>query len=378
MSSPDIKDLQIERIEVIPVRVPLDKVYEGSFYKMDARCTIVTRVYTACGIVGESYNGDTDAEQPLIVRIITDELSPALLGKSAASVESCWEAMQPATYDILRDRSLSLQAIACVDAAIWDAYGKAVGAPLYQLWGGYRDRLPAICIGGYYTSTYDDIPKMIANYRDLGFGGCKFKVGRLSAAEDATRTRLAREAAGDDFVLMVDANQGFTRQAAIEFCRLTADLDITWFEEPCQWFNDQRDMRDVRLITGVPITAGQSEHSRNGFRTLLTDGAIDYCNADSSWIGGATEWRRIANMALLFGIQMAHHEELQVAGHLLASIPHGSYAEAFDPVRDPVFWKMFANRLPFENGDYVLPSGPGLGMELDWDFIRHHAAVTVS
>lgn len=78
-------------------------------------------------------------------------------------------------------------------------------------------------------------------------------------------------------------------------------------------------------------------------------------------------------MALLYGIQMAHHEELQVAGHLLAAIPHGSYAEAFDPVRDPVFWKMFANRLPFENGDYLLPQGPGLGVELDWDFIRRYA-----
>jgi D-galactarolactone cycloisomerase len=368
----DAKDLTIERIEVVPVRVPLGQTFQGSHYSMDSRCTIVTRLYTAGGIVAEVYNGDTDAEQAVIVKILEDEIIPALLGHSALDVEACWERMLPSTYDILRDRSLALQAMACADTAIWDAIGQAVGLPLVKLWGGYRDRLPSICIGGYYTDDESDIARQIERYRSLGFGGCKFKIGRLPPEDDARRTRLARAAAGDDFVLMVDANQGFTRAEAIRFAHLVEDLDIRWFEEPVGWLNDHLSMRDVRLVTGMQVTAGQSESSRAGLRDLIACGAIDACNCDASWIGGPSEWRRIAAIASAYEVDMAHHEEMQVSAHLLGSIPHGTYVEAFDPDRDPVFWTMFANRQEFIDGDYLVPQGPGLGLELDQDFIERY------
>jgi D-galactarolactone cycloisomerase len=370
----DPGDLAVERVEVIPVRVPLARRFAGSHYSMTTRCTIVTRVHTVGGIVGEAFNGDTDAEQPLIVRIIADEIAPRLTGMSAANIEGCWEAMLPPTYDILRDRSLALQAIACVDTALWDALGKALGSPLYQLWGGYRDRLPAICIGGYYSDDEGDIARQIGHYRELGFGGCKFKVGGLTPEADARRARLARQAAGPDFVLMVDANQGFTRAEAIRFARLTADLDIRWFEEPCRWLNDRLDMRDVRLAAGIPVAAGQSEPHRSGVRDLIATGAVDVCNCDASWIGGPSEWRRLAALAAVYEVEMAHHEEPQVSAHLLAAIPHGTYLETFDPERDPIFWNMIANRREFEDGHYLVPDGPGLGLELDWQYVDRHRA----
>jgi D-arabinonate dehydratase len=370
----DPAELTIERVEVVPVRAPLARRFQGSHYSMTTRCTIVTRVYTKGGIVGESYNGDTDEEQHRIVAILNDELAPAVLGSSALQIEARWQDMLPATFDILRDRSLSLQAMACLDSAMWDAIGKALGVPLYQLWGGYRDRLQAICIGGYYTDDLADVGRQIERYAELGFAGCKFKVGRLSPRDDANRVRLAREAAGDDFVLMVDANQGFTRSDAIEFARLIADYDIRWFEEPVQWLNDKLSMRDVRLATGMSVAAGQSEASRQGARDLMTSGAIDVCNSDASWIGGPSEWRRIAAIASAYEVQMGHHEEPQVAAHLLASIPHGTYVEAFDPERDPLFWSVIANRREFENGEYVVPDGPGLGLELDWEYIEKYRA----
>jgi D-arabinonate dehydratase len=365
-------DLTIEHIEVIPVRIPLSRVFQGSHYSMSSRCTIVTRVHTRNGLVSEIYNGDTDAEQDVIVDIIRNEIVPHLIGRTALSIESCWQAMLPPTYDILRDRSVSLQAMACLDSALWDLVGKALGAPLFQLWGGYRDRLPAICIGGYYSDDEADVARQIERYIDLGFAGCKFKVGRLTPAEDAHRTELARKAAGDEFVLMVDANQGFTRRGAIEFAQLTEHLNLRWFEEPVGWLNDRLSMRDVRMITGLQVVAGQSEDTRAGLRDLITAGAVDACNADASWIGGPSEWRRVAALASMYEVDMAHHEEPQISAHLLASIPHGTYLETFDPARDPIFWNMIANRQPFENGDYLVPQGPGFGLELDWDYIDRY------
>jgi D-galactarolactone cycloisomerase len=363
--------LTIDRIETIPLRVPLGRVYRGSHYQMTHRSTIVTRIHTREGIVGEAYAGDEDAGLFEIDEIIRDEIAPVLAGQDAFAVERCWELARPTTFDILRDRRLALVACACVDTAIWDAIGKALGQPLWRLWGGYRDAVPMISIGGYYDSPLT-IAEEIAVLRERGLAGMKFKVGGLSAEADARRFREARDAAGPDFVLAADANQGWTREEAIEFARLVADCDMHFFEEPCRWDNDRRAMRDVRYIAGVRTTAGQSEFSAGGCRDLMVDGAIDVCNFDASWSGGPSEWRRVAAMAQAFGVAMGHHEEPQVASHLLASVPHGTFVECFDPDRDPIWWNLVANRPPLVDGHLTLPTEAGLGWELDLDYIARY------
>jgi L-alanine-DL-glutamate epimerase-like enolase superfamily enzyme len=368
--------LTIERVETTALRVPLNKRYSGSAYSMINRCTIITRVHTCDGVVGEVYTGDTDAEQDALLRIIHEELAPALMGHSVMNPEGCWQAMQPATYNILRDRGLALQAIACLDTAIWDAFGKAVGLPAFRLWGACREALPIIGIGGYYGTDPGQLADQMARFVAMGVAGCKFKVGGASPAEDAERVRIARKAAGDGFVLIVDANQGYTRAQAVEFARRVADLDIRWFEEPCRWFNDLRWMRDVRQATALPVAAGQSEVTLPGVRDLIVEGAIDVCNFDSSWGGGPTIWRKVAGLAAAFGVEMAHHEEPQVAAHLLASIPHGTYVECFDADRDPIFWGLFANRPIIADGTYSLPPGAGFGLELDAAFIERYRVDT--
>jgi len=363
--------LTIRRIETIPIRVPLARVYRGSGYHMTHRSTVITRIHTEEGIVGEAYAGDEDASLSQIDGIIREEIAPRLTGQDAFASERCWELARPATYDILRDRRLGLVACACVDSAIWDAIGKALGQPLWRLWGGYRSAIPMISIGGYY-GTGVPIPEEIVELREMGLAGLKFKVGGLSPEEDAARFREAREAAGPDFILAADANQGYPVQDAIRFARLVADCDLAWFEEPCRWANDRRAMRDVRFGAPVRVSAGQTELSAAGCRDLMVEGSIDICNFDASWSGGPTEWRRVAAMATVFDVAMGHHEEPQVAAHLLASIPHGTVAECFHPDRDPIWWNLVANRPRLVDGMLHLSSAPGLGWELDGDFIEAH------
>jgi L-alanine-DL-glutamate epimerase-like enolase superfamily enzyme len=364
--------LTIEAIEVTPVVVPLDREYRGSYYFMRNRCTVVTRIVTREGIVGEAYAGDEDATLPDIVSVITKELAPRLVGEDGFAIERCWERGFPVTYDLLRDRRIGLVALASVDLALWDAIGKALKRPLWQLWGGYRDSIPVNIIGGYYGRDLDGIREEVAEWQELGLRGCKFKVGGKSPAEDAERVEAARAAGGDDFVLTIDANQGYTRMQALDLCRRVRDLDIRWFEEPCIWSNDARDMRDVRLAGGIPVCAGQSEHSPEGCRDLMELGAIDICNFDASWSGGYTSWRRMAAAAHLYSVELAHHEEPQVAAHLLASQPHGTYLEVFHPDRDPIWWRMIANRPDLVEGRLALPTAPGFGWELDQEFIEHY------
>jgi D-galactarolactone cycloisomerase len=364
----------ITRIETIPVRVPLDRVYRGSYYSMRNRCTIITRVYTADGAVGESYNGDADEEQGQVLSIITDEITPLLQGMDAWQVERCWQQMLPVTYNILRDRTLALQAMACVDSAIWDLIGKMMGQPLSRLWGAYADALPFIVIGGYYSDDPNAIDREAERYQELGVGGCKFKVGGRSPEEDAERTRRMRAAVGPDFIITVDANQGYHLRDAIRFAELTRECNLVWFEEPCGWMHDRTSMRDVRMITGVPTCAGQSEITPNGIKELMLTGSIDVCNFDASWSGGPSQWRRIAGMASVFGVRMAHHEEPQISAQLLASTSNGTYVESFLPERDPIFWNMIANRQELEGGMHPVPQGPGWGLVLDEDWIAKYRA----
>ncbi len=380
ITGPSPTDLTIEKIEFIPLVMPLPKTFRGSYYYMTHRCTIITRVYTKCGVVGECYNGDEYETQPEVLRILREEVAPRLIGMSAFSPEGCWEAALFPTFNILRDRKLALSAQACVDSAIWDAFGKAVGQPLYRLWGGAKDRLRVIAIAGYYEDgkTLGDYGAEMQMLQAMGLGGCKFKVGARAPAEDAERVRAARAAVGPEFKICVDANQGWELADAIAFARHISDLDIMWFEEPCRWYNDRRAMADVRRMAGIPVTAGQSECSRSGCRDLMIEGAIDFCNFDASWGGGPTEWRRVAGMAAAFGVTMAHHEEPQISAHLLGSIPHSACLEVFHPDRDPLFYELVANRNPFEDGHYAIPEGAGWGLVLDEAVIAKYRADNVS
>lgn len=367
----DRQSLRIDRIETIALRAPLARRFVGSAYSMTHRSTIVTRMSTSDGVVGQVYNGDTDAEQAVIVDIIHRELAPRIIGRSASDPEGAWAAMEPSTNDILRDRGLALQAIACLDTVIWDVLARAVGLPLHRLWGSVTDSLPMSVIGGYYHLDAGETQRIVAEYAQR-FSGMKFKVGGRSPAEDAARVGLARESAGPEFAIMVDANQGYSLPQAVDFARRTVDLGLRWFEEPCRWANDRRWMRDVRNQTGLPVAAGQSETTLGGLRDLITEGAIDVSNFDASWTGGPTVWRRAAGLCAAFGIEIGHHEESQVAAHLLATVPGHTFVECFDEERDPFFWHLSDLSSFLRDGHLHLPDRPGLGIEFDDDYVERH------
>src|SRR3954452_4368534 len=191
--------LTITGFDVVPILVPLAREFRGSHYRMTNRATVIVRVHTAEGIVREAYAGDEDKTLHELVDVIRAEIAPRLVGANALAYERFWELAFPVTFDILRDRRIGLVALAAVDFAIWDAIGKSLGRPLWQLWGGYRDRMPVSIIGGYYDSDPGAIAAELAERRELGFRACKFKAGGASAAEDARRVERLRHSSGNPF-----------------------------------------------------------------------------------------------------------------------------------------------------------------------------------
>jgi D-galactarolactone cycloisomerase len=376
MSARANRDDRIAAIEATLVSIPLPRDFRGSVYHVTAKNCLITRVRTESGAVGEAVNGEGDiAIHRAAAKLLREAMAPALAGADATRIEACWELMWQVTHRMGLDRRAAVRAVAAIDSALWDLMGKNAGMSLHLLWGGYRSALPIIAIGGQYVdgAAPEDYGHEIEELRALGIGGCKFKVGGLSPEEDARRVLAARKAGGDDFILCADANRGWPKSSAIDFARRVADLGLRWFEEPCHWSNDRRDMAAVRAATGLPIAAGQSEITAEACRDLLMDGAIDVCNIDASWGGGPTAWLRIAHMAQVFGAEMAHHGEPVIGSQLLAAVANGTYVETHHPDRDPIFHGMIEGRGTIANGVYTLPTGPGWGVRFDADFVKRHA-----
>ncbi|UGS38321.1 D-galactonate dehydratase [Capillimicrobium parvum] len=326
--------------------MPLGRIYRGSYYEMSHRSTIVTRVYMVDeGIVGEAYAGDEDAG---LLAIIHGEIAPRLIGADAMSIERCWELSRGVTLNILRDRRLGLVAQACVDSALWDAIGKALAQPLWRLWGGYRNRLPMISIGGYYDGTVT-IAEEIAELREAGMAGMKFKVGAAIPRPTPSASARRARAGGSDFILAADANQGWTRDERL--------LSPAWSQTTtCA---GSRSLAAGTTIAGRCVTC-----ARGPRRCLRRPNRVLRVRMPGS--DGRRRDRRVQLRCLLVGrpdrvatgrqygahvdVAMGHHEEPQVAAHLLALVSNGTYVECCHPDRDPIWRNLIANRPKLVDG----------------------------
>jgi D-arabinonate dehydratase len=378
--------MKIRHIEAVPLVRQLEDIFQGGTYKITSRNTIVTRVELDSGVVGETFGGDEDQYQLDVCRIVNEVYRPMLIGGDVRDLERHWEAMWDKRVDLnnrgihsldLAKHCARTQAIAAVDIALWDALGKALGQPVCKLLGGYREKVPVIAIGGYVMKgkTLADLETEIGHYLEQGIHGMKLKVGKLSVEEDVERTRLARKIGGPKFHLCVDANQSWTVQQATQFARGARDLNLAWMEEPVQWQEQIFGNAALRRSTNIPVNAGQGEISRHGCRDLITGGAVDILNVDVTIAAGVTEWRRIAGMARCFGVEMAHHEEPQVALHLLAGVANGLCVEIFPNYnRDPMWFDLPKEQPRVRDGYMDVPRQPGFGFPLREDVIAKYRA----
>lgn len=365
--------MKITDVSVRLVLVPLDRIFRGSTYQVDSRCTVIVRVETDEGVVGEAYSGDERNAYRHIRDLITQRFRPLVVGEDCLAIERIWQKLFEVTPHISA-KGVAMRAISAIDLALWDLIGKALETPLWRLIGGARAELPIIGYTYYEDDQpYEYVADVALQQAEQGYAGTKLKVGGVAVKDDVSRVTFVRKAVGDDFILACDANRAWTVAEALDFARRTADLGLAWLEEPVRWHGEVDGMRRVRESTTAPITAGQSEISGFGCMDLMRGGAVDYLNVDASMIGGVTAWRRIAAAATFFDVGMVHHEEPQVAIHLLASVPHSFCAELFpDPVRDPVWHHMYPSHPEPRRGMISPPDRPGLGIEIDGEFVERY------
>lgn len=368
--------MKIQDISATLIVVPLAKVFKGSNYEVSERCTILVRIETEDGVVGEAYSGDERVFYRDERDLIVGPYREALIGEDIFATERIWAKLFNLTHQV-RNKLVAIRALSAVDVAVWDGVGKALNTPLYKLLGGYKTELPVIGYTyGEVEKNPDDVANEVVQQLEWGYAGTKLKVGRAAMDEDIQRVKAIRQRVGEQAIIACDANRAWTPLDAIRFARQVEDYNIAWLEEPTQWNNQVEGMRAVRAATSIPIAAGQSELSGFACIQLMQHGAVDMMNADASYIGGITEWKRMAAAAHFLGVQMIHHEEPQTALHLLAAVPHSYCAELFsDPVRDPIWHEMYIDHPPVVNGKIGPPERPGLGIQIDRSFVEKYTVI---
>lgn len=271
----------IERVSVAAYIIPTDAPEADGTLTWNST-TMVTAHIAAGGRVGFGYGYAGTAA----AHLLRDVLAPLLEGRDAMETAARWREM----VDAVRNHGLcgiAAMAISAADAALHDLRGKLLDAPLSQLLGARRGRVPLYGSGGFLTYAPDRMDAQIGSWVEDGFGAVKIKVGADRKVE-AGRIARARAAAGEA-ALMIDANGACTRKEALELAAIGADHDVRWFEEPVS----SDDLAGLRLVrdrgpAGMDVAAGEYGFEAGHFRRLIEAGAVDVLQADATRCCGIT------------------------------------------------------------------------------------------
>jgi galactonate dehydratase len=339
--------LRITKLETIPVKPRW----------------LFLKVHTDAGIVGL---GEPIVEgRALTVAAAVKEIEPYLLGKDPRQVVHHWQAIY--RHAFYRGGPILTSALSGVDMALWDIKGKALGVPVYELLGGpTRERIRVYA----HASSVDRLKQGLAR----GFTAFKTNPARRRPSryvETPGEVRYAadkfaelRHAAGDDVDIAIDFHGAISPATAKLLIKALEPYQPMFIEEPCQAQNHDV-MAEIARGTHLPIATGERVFTKWGFREVLEKRAATILQPDLCHAGGITEVRLIAGMAEAYYAAIAPHNPLGpislAAGvQLAASIPNFLCQEQVS-LGDGYLKTPFSLR----QGYLELPTGPGLGIELD-------------
>lgn len=377
--------MTIKDVEAIRLLVPLEREWKCASFSMTDRTVIVVKVHTTDGITGLGDAYHAHLPRPEAIPVIVDTiLKPLVVGEDPFAIEPLWQKM----YRGIRHLgSAGLGAIAGVDIALWDILGKAHKAPIYRLLGGGA-RPPRLepyvgsqTLAWRELDELDDLVAEARSYVAQGYPALKLRGGRglPDRREDVESLRALREALGDQVRLMVDVNNGYSLRSARLMAREFERFNVFWMEDPIEPSaeNSPEQYAALARTAGVPIAVGGNLFGRYRLRQLISAGGVDIVKMDASTSGGISEMVKMSHIASAWNIKWAPvtHEplgQLATLHAMAAAAPEtvkGMYVE-WDPG-----WPLeaFMKTPPrFEHGAITVPDGPGLGTELNEDFVRRY------
>jgi len=307
-----------------------------------------------------------------VAQALADIVRPEILGQDPFNYERIWHRM------LERDRwggGLPFNAYGAVDVALWDLMGKSVGKPIYQLLGGYRDKVPAYYTTGGISDPETQVERALAA-KQAGFRAYKLHP-KGGYDGDLAQCRAVRQAVGDEMHLMSDPVAAYTHQQAFRMGRELEKLDYYWFEEPLM---DPDIEGYARLTASLDIPIVGTEWAHGGLWGVYTvpqyllRRAVDIVRSDVSWKGGITGLLKTFHLCEAFNVNCEVHTAMlslmDVANlHVICAKKNCEYLEYAGPFEGIGFG--LKEPLAIDSDGYVhVPQGPGLGIELDWDALE--------
>lgn len=375
--------MKIQTVETYLLESPIAKPFSWSQGLAKTRTALICKITTDDGLIGWGEGGGSPSQT-----VIHDYFAPQLLGEDPRDINKLWHQLFHTIHNDNQAGGFGGGALSCIDIALWDLWGKASGKSISELLGGaVRAKVPVYATGLYYQDDegYAKLKEEALSYVEAGYQGMKTKVGGLGVAEDVERVKTIRDAIGDEFYLMVDANKAYNVPTAIDIGNRLADLDIHWFEEPLVP-NDVDGYLEVKAGQPLTIAGGEVWYNRFDARDFLARRALDIAQPDVRYIGGITEFRNVANMANAMGIQVNPHvwgSAIMISASIsltstFASCPYARIARPyeqepvmeFDQTPNPIRNDLASITFEQSGGFVDVPGGPGLGLEIDESAVK--------
>ena len=371
--------MKIAQIKTHLISVPVEEksAWTSSLGRAVKRDALIVELQTDDGLIGmgECYHGSS----PLVLeKLVQTVLAPVVLGKDPLNLELI-KTLMYRRCKLLGNFGLVTMALSGLEIALFDIIGKHWGAPIYQILGGFREWAP-VYVGGLCLG-WKDADALCAEakkYVSQGFRAMKLRVGR-SFAQDVACVGAVREAVGAGIRLMADANQGYAESLALKIIKEYEKCDLFWLEEPVN-YEKLATMRNLKEQSFVNIAAGENSFSLEDFRRVFAGGAVSIIQPDCCKIGGISETKKVAVLAEAYKIDVAPHIigtsiALAAALQAIGSMPNGILVE-WDASENNLFRDGII-RQPYElkDGQIKIPGRPGLGIEVDYDFLREYPYV---
>ncbi|HLW48239.1 MAG TPA: enolase C-terminal domain-like protein [bacterium] len=357
--------MKITDVAIDLVNITYTHMMSSATSKASGTSKCIVRLHTDDGIIGlgEAPGGAETQEEIL-------RAHEALRGQDPFRIEAIVERL-PGPHRGLYGPTPT--AVSALEMAVWDIMGKAVGRPVCDLLGGrYRDAVP-VCAplfthedaeGDFASATVAAAEEAIARW---GFGTVKVKAGVYRPGAELGALRALRRKFGDDLALRVDPNGVWSPEDSIRFGQRALDLDLEWMEDPTWGIEG---MRRVRAAVPVPLATNMCVRNFDEVPVAFRTDAVDVILGDHRIWGGIWPTRKLAalceGMNLGFGLHSSHELGIATAArlHLAAATAHLSY-----PI-DVTHWfhadDVVAGGPPrIAAGKIAVPTGPGLGIELD-------------
>ena len=346
---------KIKDIQFFKAVSPLSRPIADATHEIDRIAMIVARLELETGITGDSYLLAFDYSPAAIAGALQD-IRPLVRGWDVFRIGAFHQEFgRQAEY--FGHAGLHRWAEGLVDLAMWDAWGKTLGQPVWRLLGAYHHCTPVYGSGGWLSYSLDELLSEVTGYVRCGFRAVKVKVGSPELARDVERLTRVREAVGPEVQVMMDANQGMDLAGTLELAAAARPLRIRWFEEPLP-HTDFDGYAHLRRQAGISLAMGEREFDLTPLRELIRREAIDLWQPDILRLGGLATWRTSAALAQAHHLSVLPHFYKEYDVPLLMTIPNGLGAECFRWV-DP----LITQAIRIENG-YAYPNdGPGWGFQ---------------